>query len=98
MTTETKHVIGVITEVLSEDRKGSRHQKFVIITENGNSLLIVHNIDIAPRILGLKAGEPVEVQGQFTWNRHGGVIHWTHHDPRDNHHTGFIKYHGRLYQ
>jgi hypothetical protein len=60
--------------------------------------LVAHNIDLAPRIEGLAVGDTLEVFGQYEWNERGGVIHWTHHDPRGGHEAGWIRHRGRLYQ
>ena len=27
-----------------------------------------------------------------------GVVHWTHHDPKNEHQTGWLKHHGESYQ
>lgn len=91
-------VSGIVTRLLTDDNKGSRHQRFLIKQQSGHSLLIVHNIDLAPRIASLKAGDTVEVYGEYIWNNKGGLIHWTHHDPANRHPHGWIKHQDRLYQ
>jgi uncharacterized protein YceK len=72
---------GVVDRVLSDDTEGARHQRFILRLASGQTLLIAHNIDIAPRVSGLSVGDSVEFSGQYEWNDKGGVIHWTHHDP-----------------
>jgi len=89
---------GVVIRTLSDDRDGSRHQRFIIRVDGGDTLLIAHNIDLAPRLDGLKAGERVRVSGEFAWNPRGGTLHWTHHDPQGRHVTGYIEWRGRRYQ
>ena len=89
---------GVVTRVLSDDLEGSRHQRFILRLESGQTLLIAHNIDLAPRINGLKEGDTVGFYGEYEWNSKGGVIHWTHHDPDGNHPPGWLKHNGRTYQ
>lgn len=89
---------GVVERVLSDDDDGSRHQRFVIRLASGQTLLIAHNIDIAPRIETLRSGDRVAFYGQYEWNAEGGIIHWRHHDPDGQHVSGWLKYNGMLYQ
>jgi hypothetical protein len=72
---------GVVSKVLADDMDGSRHQRFILTLASGKTVLVAHNIDIAPRIESLKSGDPVAFNGVYEWNAKGGVIHWTHHDP-----------------
>ena len=90
--------IGTVIKILRDDLKGSRHQKFIIRLSTGQTLLIAHNIDLAPRINNLKNGDSIAFFGEYEWNSKGGLIHWTHHDPRGQHKGGWIKYNGRTYQ
>lgn len=89
---------GVVKAILPDDNDGSRHQKMILKLDNGLTVLIAHNIDLAPRIEGLKKGEPVEFYGEYEYSQKGGVIHWTHHDPRGKHMDGWLKYQGKMYQ
>lgn len=89
---------GVVTRVLQDDLDGSRHQRFILKLGSGQTLLIAHNIDLAPRIDGLATGDEVEFFGEYEWNSKGGVIHWTHHDPDGRHVAGWLKHEGRTYQ
>lgn len=89
---------GVVVKVLRDDTKGSRHQKFIIEASPGQSVLVAHNIDLAPRLEGLKKGDTVEFYGEYEWNAKGGIIHWTHRDPKGYHASGWLKYKGRTYQ
>ena len=43
---------GTVIRVLADDLDGSRHQRFIVQLASGQTLLITHNIDIAPRITG----------------------------------------------
>lgn len=87
-----------VYRILADDLKGSRHQRFLLRTGTGLSLLIAHNIDLAPRIPGIKAGDTVEFYGEYEYNGEGGVVHWTHHDPRGRHVGGWLHHNGRTYQ
>lgn len=89
---------GVVVRLLPDDLKGSRHQRFILKLGSGQTLLIAHNIDLAPRIDDLKLGDEVEFYGEYEWNPKGGVIHWTHDDPKGNHPHGWLKHHGKVYQ
>ena len=89
---------GTVTRLLSDDNEGSRHQRFIVQISSGQTLLISHNIDLAPRINSLKQGDQVEFYGEYEWNPQGGVVHWTHHDPAGRHPGGWIKHNGRTYQ
>lgn len=88
---------GTVVRVLSDDERGSRHQRFILALDSGQTLLITHNIDIAPRIPGLQEGDQVEFSGVYEWNEEGGVVHWTHHDPEGIHQPGWIEHEGTVY-
>ncbi|MGS0681269.1 DUF3465 domain-containing protein [Shewanella sp. 125m-7] len=89
---------GVVSKVLADDNKGSRHQRFILRLPHGQTVLVAHNIDLAPRIADLNMGDSVEFYGEYEWNDRGGVVHWTHHDPRGRHIGGWLKHNGRTYQ
>jgi hypothetical protein len=89
---------GVVLRVLPDDNDGSRHQRFVVSLASGQTLLVAHNIDLAPRVVGLREGDAVSFRGEYVWNAKGGVIHWTHLDPGKLHPAGWIKHNGEVYQ
>ncbi len=82
---------------LPDDLVGSRHQKAIVALPSGLSLLLAHNIDLADRV-PMREGDTVEIRGEYEYNEKGGVIHWTHHDPRGRHADGWIKHRGQTYQ
>ena len=88
---------GRVLRVLPDDHEGSRHQRFLVRVAGGISLLVAHNIDLAPRV-PVAPGDSVELRGEYEWNDRGGVIHWTHHDPDGRREGGWIRHGGRLYQ
>ncbi len=89
---------GEVTRLLPDDNEGSRHQRFIVELSSGHTLLVSHNIDLAPRIESLKKGDIVSFHGEYEWNPQGGVIHWTHHDPAGRHAGGWIELNGRRYE
>lgn len=89
---------GTVVRVLEDDNNGSRHQRFIIRLASGQTVLVAHNIDIAPRIEGLSEGDTVSFSGVFEDNDKGGVLHWTHHDPAGKHVGGWIRHAGRIYE
>ena len=89
---------GRVVKVLRDDLKGSRHQKFILQVGAGHTVLVAHNIDLAPRVAGLKQGDYIEYNGEYEWSAKGGVIHWTHKDPNARHISGWLKHQGKIYQ
>jgi len=88
---------GVVVKTLADDNQGSRHQRFIIELATGQTVLVAHNIDLAGRIDSLRTGDVVSFNGEYEWNDKGGVIHWTHRDPRGTHPAGWIRHSGRTY-
>ena len=88
---------GIVKKVLRDDEKGSRHQRFLLALDSGQTVLIAHNIDLAPRIPDLQRGARVEFKGEYEWNERGGVIHWTHHDPEGRRAGGWLHHDGHRY-
>ncbi|MDO6564642.1 DUF3465 domain-containing protein [Amphritea sp. 1_MG-2023] len=89
---------GIVSKVLPDDRQGSQHQRFILRLATGQTILIAHNIDLAPRIPALKPGDSVNFKGEYEWNNQGGVVHWTHLDPQGRHQHGWLEHQGQRYQ
>jgi hypothetical protein len=89
---------GIVTRVLDDDTNGSRHQRFILRLASGQTVLVAHNIDLAPRIASLSPGDTVAFYGEYEWNEKGGLIHWTHRDPNGQHEAGWLKHDGETYQ
>lgn len=89
---------GIVIKLLPDDLNGSKHQRFIIQLSSGQTLLIAHNIDLAPRINSLQIGDRITFFGEYEWNEQGGIVHWTHRDPRGHHVAGWIEHQGKKYQ
>ncbi len=83
--------------MLSDDNEGSRHQRFIVKVSGGHTVLVAHNIDVAPRV-PIKSNRNIAIYGQYEWNEKGGVVHWTHADSIGTHEGGWIEFQGKVYQ
>jgi uncharacterized protein involved in type VI secretion and phage assembly len=84
-----------VKKLLPDDNDGSRHQRFLLAVDGG-TVLVAHNIDLAPRA-PVQAGVVVGFRGEFVWNDKGGVLHWTHHDPKGKP-GGWLEVGGRRFE
>ena len=89
---------GAVKKLLPDDNKGSRHQKFLVTISDQQTLLFAHNIDLAERIDDLQVGDTVRFRGEYVYNPKGGVMHWTHHDPKGAIQGGWIKHKDKTYE
>ena len=90
-------VDGTISKTLKDDIKGDRHQKFILKLANGHTVLVAHNIDLAPRV-PLRKNDRVSIRARYEWSKQGGVLHWTHLDPRMHIEGGWIQHKGKKYR
>ncbi len=89
---------GVVSRILADDSEGSRHQRFILLLESGQTLLVSHNIDLAPRLEQLAPGDTVAFRGTYEWNPQGGLIHMTHDDPEGDGPGGWLRFDGDIYR
>ena len=89
---------GTVIEKLPDDTEGSRHQRFIVRLESKQTLLIAHNIDLAPRVSKLKVSNMVTIYGEYIWNDQGGLVHQTHRLPNGSAGGGWIRHRGVLYR
>lgn len=89
---------GTVAKLLGDDSLGDRHQRFILRLPSGQTVLVAHNVDLAPRVEPLAVGDSVSFRGEYEWNDRGGLIHWTHHDPQGQHAGGWLKHRGQTYE
>lgn len=87
---------GRVKRTLADDNEGSRHQRFIVEDNAGNTVLVAHNIDLASRV-PLANGDDLKLYGRYEWNAKGGVLHWTHRDPQGREPGGWIEHRGKRY-
>ena len=77
----------------------SPHEGFLMRVGSGCDVVVRvdANTDFT-REFPLSRGEAVVVKGEYEYYSRGGVIHWTHRDPRGRHEGGYIEIDGRRYQ
>lgn len=62
----------------------------------GLTVRVEDNVDITGRI-PLRPGDDVVVKGEYIYDPRGGLIHYTHHDPRGRHPAGYVRVGDRVY-
>ncbi len=93
---------GSVARVLGERTGPSGpHEGFLLhLTGSGGHGLTVRvesNLDIMGSV-PVRDGEAATVRGEYDYDPRGGVIHWTHRDPRGRHPDGFVEIDGHRYQ
>jgi hypothetical protein len=76
----------------------SPHEGFLFRLGSGCSLIVrvESNVDFTGSF-PLDRGEHVVVKGEYEYYPRGGVIHWTHRDPRGRHEGGYVQVDGKIY-
>jgi hypothetical protein len=62
----------------------------------GLTVRVEDNVDLTGPI-ALRTGDDVTVRGEYIYDPRGGIIHYTHTDPRGHHSGGYVRVNGRLY-
>jgi hypothetical protein len=88
---------GVVVRKLPDDLFGSRHQRFIIQLATGQTLLVAHNIDLAPKVARLRVRDKLIINGEYIWNDEGGIMHLTHRNPSGSGFHGWIRKNGKTY-
>jgi hypothetical protein len=75
------------------------HEQFIVAVRANSAeqdVLVADNISIG-RAAPVRKGDDVTVRGELAIDPSGPVIHWTHHDPRGRHQSGYVRLNGILY-
>lgn len=91
---------GTVVDVLGTRRGPSGDHEGFLLRLNGGCDLLVRvetNVDLTGPV-PLRTSQRVVVKGEYEYDPMGGVIHWTHHDPRGRHDGGFVRVGDRTYQ
>lgn len=85
-----------VTQLLPDDTQGLPHQKWVATLSNGLKIQIVYNLNMGLKV-PIKVGDKFAVGGQFIWTDQGGLVHWTHEDPKQVRPDGYVMYNNVIY-
>jgi hypothetical protein len=75
--------------------RSGEHEGFIVQPDGGRALRVEDNVNITGPI-PLQRGDVVTLLGQLECD--DDVIHWTHHDPRGRHISGYIEVNGKTYE
>ncbi len=88
-----------VVKLLPDDKKGPLHQRWIMEIENGLTITVFHNVDIAERV-PLNVGDTlVGVAGELEYGDRwkDPIMHWTHEDPQGQRKAGYVLFHGTTY-
>ena len=91
---------GTVADVLGLRRGPSGEHEGFLLRLSGSCDLLVKvetNVDLTGPVT-IRSGQTAVVKGEYEYNPLGGVIHWTHHDPRGRHEGGYVQLGDRMYQ
>lgn len=86
---------GTVAQLLGTSSSRTGEHEGFMLRSKAMTIRIEDNVGITGQI-PLSKGEAVTLQGQYECN--DGVIHWTHHDPRGRHVSGYIEAGGKIYR
>jgi hypothetical protein len=89
-------VSGRVVRVLVDGQTETEQQKFVIRLQNGQNILVGHNIRVSEKV-PVEVNDTVTVRGEYTWSEPGGLIQWTSRDPGMKKRHGWVQHRGKIY-
>jgi len=91
---------GTVTRLLGvAPGRVSPHEGFLLRLASGCSLVV--RVEVNTDFTGsipLAEGQSAAVKGEYEYYPRGGVVHWTHRDPRGRHEGGYIATGGHVYE
>jgi hypothetical protein len=91
---------GRVTNILGVAQgRVSPHEGFLMRLDSGCDVVVrvEANTDLTG-VFPIDRGDRVVVKGEYEYYQRGGVIHWTHRDPRGRHEGGYVQLGARTYQ
>ncbi len=94
--------VGAVARILGErEGRSGEHLGFLLhLTGSegrGLTVRVEDNLALTGPI-AIREGELATVRGEYIYDAGGGLIHYTHRDPRGRHEAGYVQAAGRLYQ
>ncbi|HMF27656.1 MAG TPA: DUF3465 domain-containing protein [Candidatus Cybelea sp.] len=90
---------GTVTRTLGvQQGRVSPHEGFLMRLGSGCSVIV--RVEVNTDFTGsipMERGQHVLVKGEYEYYPLGGVIHWTHRDPRGRHAGGYVATGDRIY-
>ncbi len=92
---------GTVVKVLGiRGGRSGRHEGFLVHLSGSDAhdltIRVEDNVELTGSI-PLHAGDLVELRGEYIYDPRGGIVHYTHRDPRGRHPSGYVRVNGRLY-
>lgn len=91
---------GTVVRVLGVARgRSDAHEGFLMRVECAQPVIV--RVEANTSFTGtfaLQRGTNASVKGEYETDPRGGVIHWTHRDPRGRHPDGYVRVGGATYQ
>jgi hypothetical protein len=90
-------VSGAVVRIVVDEKGDAPHQKFFIRLENGQTVLVVHDLEAGGKI-PLAINDRVTVRGEYSWSETGGTLQRTERDLSTQRRHGFVEHEGKRYQ
>ena len=87
-----------VIKTLPDDKNGPLHQRWIMEIENGITITVFHNVDIAERVPVI-VGSRLTVAGELEYGDKwkDPIMHWTHDDPQNRRQAGYVLFNGERF-